>query len=275
MSGKLPDNFPSDYPVYGGAKVQGSYSGSTEGINGTVVTWETGDSLDKVKSFYTDAFGKGAWKADSNGEVNDSAYWSGSSSDGKQSFYTLASTTDGKTSIIATLGDKPADSSGGSNSTSTSGGSSSNSNKTATAEADSGSSGDSSSPDASSEKSPTSSPLPPEVSLAKDFPSDRVPFPSGARVTSSSSFGSGGSKTYIIQLYVKDDAETAIGYFSDEMPKHGWTNSFSSNSNGEYFVTFTAGDASAATNDGLTVSASPADTAGYTDVSLSVSLTAP
>ena len=269
VSGKLPDNFPKDFPVYKGAKVQGSYTGKNEGVSGTVVTWETGDSIDKVKDFYDKAFQSGAWPTTSNGDLNGSAYWGGESSDEKTTFYTMVSTVDGKTNIIATVGDTPKDSSSDGSGDS---GSSSSSNKTATASASDDSSSDSDS--SSSEKSPTASPLPPEVKLSKDFPTDRVPLPSGARVTSASSFGSGGSKTFIVELYTKDSPEKAADYFSTEMPKHGWSDSFSSNTNGEYFVTFTSGDANASSNDGMTVTASESETSGYTMVGVSVSLTA-
>lgn len=270
VSGKLPDNFPKAFPVYKGAKVQGSYTGKNQGVSGTVVTWETGDSIDKVKEFYSNAFQSGDWPVTSNGDLNGSAYWGGESSDGKTTFYTMVSETSGKTSIIATVGDTPSDSSSSSSGDT---GSSSGSNKTATAEASS-SDGSSDSGSSSSQKSPTASPLPPEVKIAKDFPTDRVPLPSGARVTSSSSFGSGGTKTFIVEFYTKDSPEKAADYFSTEMPKHGWSDSFSSNTNGDYFVTFTSGDANASSNDGMTVSASASDTAGYATVSLTVSLTA-
>ena len=117
-------------------------------------------------------------------------------------------------------------------------------------------------------------PPPPEVRLPKDFPTDRVPLPSGARVTSSTSFGQGGQKTYIITYFTKSSPDDVAKYFSDEMPKHGWSSAFSSNSNGELFVTFTSGDTGSGSNDGLTVTASDStDTPGYTQVGVSVSLT--
>ena len=109
VSDKLPSSFPKDFPVYKGAKVQGSYSGKTSGVSGTVVTWQTGDSVDKVKEFYSNAFQSGAWPTTANGDSNGSVFWGGESSDGKTSFYTLISAADGKTTIIATVGDKSKD----------------------------------------------------------------------------------------------------------------------------------------------------------------------
>ena len=61
VSDKLPASFPTDYPVYPGAKVTGSLSNTSNGITGTTVTWQTGDSLSKVTDFYTNAFKSGAW----------------------------------------------------------------------------------------------------------------------------------------------------------------------------------------------------------------------
>ena len=276
-SDKLPSDFPGDFPKYSGAKVKGSVTGQQQGISGTSVIWESGDGLDKVKSFFDGEFAKDNWKAEANGSAGDTAYWSGKSKDGKKVFYAGATNADGKTTITAVVGDNPdgASSGGsktstsGSSKTSTSGGSGSSANKTATSEAEDGSSSSS-----GPEKSPTPSPLPPEVKLPKDFPTARVPLPSGARVTSSTSFGQGGQKTYIITYFTKSSPDDVAKYFSDEMPKHGWSSAFSSNSNGELFVTFTSGDTGSGSNDGLTVTASDStDTPGYTQVGVSVSLT--
>jgi hypothetical protein len=50
----LPDSFPKDFPIYDGAKYQGGIETSEQGVSGFYATWETGDSADKVSSFYTD-----------------------------------------------------------------------------------------------------------------------------------------------------------------------------------------------------------------------------
>src|SRR5689334_15276542 len=62
-SSKLPDSFPGDFPIYSGAKVQGSVSGSQGGVSGTTVSWQTGDSVSKVTDFYTGKFKDGPWKS--------------------------------------------------------------------------------------------------------------------------------------------------------------------------------------------------------------------
>lgn len=268
VSDKVPDNFPKDFPVYSGAKVQQSSTGSAGGITGTNVFWETGDSVDKVTEFYTKAFKDGPWKSQSTGNVSGSSFFLASSSDGKKSAYVAVASTDGKTTIVTTVGDNPSgsgssgDGGSGDSKTSTSG-SSSSSKKTATPD-------DSSS--ASPDKSPTSEPLPKEVKLPKDYPTDRIPLPSGARVTSATSFSGSGTKTYSVEFYVKGKPETITAFFETELPKHGWEKGFSSESNGEYVATYTSTDASASATEGVTVSAGESDTAGYATGTLIISI---
>jgi len=258
VSDKLPDGWPSDYPVYSGAKVQGSTRSTAEGITGTSVIWETGDSVQKVTDFYTEAFKSGKWKSSSNGQVNDSSYFAGENSDGSQVHYVTVSKGDGdKTTITAIVGDKPKDSS--SSSDGSDGASPTDSSD------DSSSSSDSSTPEPAT--------LPAEVKISKDFPTDRVPFPSGARITSSSSFGGGGSQTYSVELYVKDTPEKVADYFSTELPKHNWSNAFTSNSNGEYYLTFSNEAADGSSQESVTVSSVAADVDGYTHATLLVSTT--
>jgi hypothetical protein len=271
VSDKLPSGFPDDFPVYKGAKVQGSLSGSSNGISGTTVTWESGDDLSKVTDFYNSEFEKDAWKATSNGTVNDSSYWSGENAKGDKEMYVLVSNSDGKTNIIATIGDKDTSSDGDGGS---SGGSLTSANKTATSEAEDSGSSDGEPTSSGPAKTSTPAPLPSEVALSKDFPKDKVPLPDGARVTSNTSFGQGNQKTFIISYFTKDDPEKATAYYTDEMPKHGWANAFTSNSNGDYFVTFTGAENADGGSDALTVSATPStDTPGQTEVSVSVSIT--
>lgn len=265
-SNKLPSDFPSDFPIYGGAKVVGSIKGDQQGLKGFFVTWETGDDVDKVTAFYKKEFEKGPWKSESTLESSGTTIL-GAKKEGKTAALTIAR-SDNKTTIGAFLGDDDSSSdsstpSGGSK-TSTSSGSSSK--KTSTPSSDSSDSGDSESTPVPNTK------LPAEVKISKDFPADRVPFPKGARVTSSSSFGGAGSKTYAVELYVKDTPENVGSFFSDELPKHSWTSGFSSESNGEYVETF-SGAENATTTEGVTISAAVADdvTGGYTKVSIIVS----
>lgn len=61
-SGKMPDNFPKDFPVYPGAKVTSSLSGGqTDKGNGFWLTLSTPDALDKVTAFYKTSFAANGW----------------------------------------------------------------------------------------------------------------------------------------------------------------------------------------------------------------------
>jgi hypothetical protein len=61
-SGKIPDTFPKDFPIYPGAKVTAVLSGTQQGkSNGFWVTLTTTDSLDKVSSYYTTTLKANGW----------------------------------------------------------------------------------------------------------------------------------------------------------------------------------------------------------------------
>ncbi|HYM15005.1 MAG TPA: hypothetical protein VEZ14_05560 [Dehalococcoidia bacterium] len=259
VSGKLPSNFPSDFPVYKGASVQGSYTGSQNGIKGSVVTWTTGDAVDKVSSYYDSQFKSGPWKSQSSGNANGSAFWVVDSPDGKEAGYVGVSNDGKNTTIVATIGDKGAIT-GSSTSTS-----SSTSGDTPTA---------SDTPDTSSSSGSTpSAPLPNTASLPSDYPSSRVPLPSNARVTSATSLTSNGQKSYYIEIYVQESPSALNDYFKNEMPKNGWTNAFSSESNGSFVLTFggaTAADASG--NENLAITVEQSDTPGYAKASIIASV---
>jgi len=251
VSNKLPDSFPGDFPVYKGADVQGSYSANQNGISGLAVTWQTGDSFDDVTAFYTDKFKSGGWKASANGTVGDSSYWAGENASGTKAFYLAVSKSDGNTSIIGTVGDK--EQAGSSSDTPES--------------ADTPAAGSTAS--SSSSSTPESAALPTETKLPADFPSERVPMPSGSRVTQASSVSSGGQKTYFVEVYVKDTPEQAAEFFKTELPKHDWTEALTSQANGEFFGTYTAADGA----EGVTVTSTASDTTGYAQVTLTVNVT--
>jgi|SRR3989344_3048656 len=59
---KLPDTFPKDFPVYQGAKVVSSASGSQQGQGeGFFVTFTTPDGLDNVVPFYEKELAANGW----------------------------------------------------------------------------------------------------------------------------------------------------------------------------------------------------------------------
>jgi len=61
-SGKIPDTFPKDFPVYPGAKVTGVLSGTQQGkSNGFWLTLTTTDSFDQVVGYYTTNLKSNGW----------------------------------------------------------------------------------------------------------------------------------------------------------------------------------------------------------------------
>lgn len=61
-SGKIPDTFPKDFPIYPGAKVTSVLSGTEKGkSNGFWVTLSTADSLDKVSMYYKNTLKSKGW----------------------------------------------------------------------------------------------------------------------------------------------------------------------------------------------------------------------
>ena len=69
-----------------------------------------------------------------------------------------------------------------------------------------------------------------------------MPLPSNVRVTNVSTISSGGTKSHYVEAYVKDSPENVANYFKTELPKHDWTQALTTESNGEYYATFTGSD---------------------------------
>ena len=73
-SGKIPDTFPKDFPVYPGAKVVSVLSGSEKGENsGFWITFSTPDSLDKVSQYYKSNLSKNGWESTMNYSTEESS----------------------------------------------------------------------------------------------------------------------------------------------------------------------------------------------------------
>jgi len=257
VSEDLVDEFPDDFPVYPGADIQGSYRGESGGQEGIVAIWSTGDSLEDVSDFYDEELADGPWKSNANGTAGDSAYWNAENEDGSRSAYVTVASQEGDTAITVIVGDNPDSSSGDGDATPD----------------DSGDGDDDPTPDDSDDGGQPAAELPDEVELNDDFPSDSVPLPDNARVTSSTSFSQGGSNTFFVEFYSEDSAEEVQDYFDRELTGNGWTESFTSSSNGELFATYArADDPDGATNNGVVVTIRDSDVAGYVQVSLSVSV---
>lgn len=102
--GKLPEGFPSDFPVYPGAKVASSFTTNTEGKDGMSVVWETGDSAEKVSAFYKTSLVSNGWKVTATFE-QDGALTSTFEKEDWGGFMGVTS-AEGKTTISATIGVK-------------------------------------------------------------------------------------------------------------------------------------------------------------------------
>lgn len=104
-SGKVPENFPKDFPLYPGAKVTSALSGAQAGkSNGFWLTQSTGDSLDAVTAFYKSKLTSSGWTVDQTFTTGDTmtetvtkGTWTGSLS------MTRAS-SDKETQIVIVLG---------------------------------------------------------------------------------------------------------------------------------------------------------------------------
>ncbi|MBF6600579.1 MAG: hypothetical protein IVW36_08720 [Dehalococcoidia bacterium] len=240
----LPDSFPRDFPIYGGAKYQGGVESSQRGVSGFYATWTTGDSAEKVSSFYTSKLQDSPWKTTTTINSGGTSFIGVErKNDATQQGFVSIANSGGTTSIGIIIGknlttpvaESTSSTSGSADATSTSGGGS----------------------------------LPDAVSLPSDYPKDRVPLPSGARVTSASSISSNGNKLYTVEFYSKDDASTISDYFKNELPKRNWTQTLASETGGEFLLSYSNGSDSSQT---ATVTISKSDVSGYQQVSLLVSV---
>lgn len=102
--GELPADFPSDFPLYPGAKLTSSWSTSGDDGKGISVVWETGDSVDKVRNFYKEKLSSQGWKIDS--EFAQEQMQTLSFEKDKVSGFVGLAKTDGKLTISVTLGFK-------------------------------------------------------------------------------------------------------------------------------------------------------------------------
>lgn len=66
----MPPGFPSDVPVYPGARLTAGASFTSSGIVTWGMEWETLDSLDKVQNFYASKLSQGDWTINFKGSAN-------------------------------------------------------------------------------------------------------------------------------------------------------------------------------------------------------------
>jgi|SRR5581483_4219135 len=94
---KIPDNFPSDFPIYKGSAVTSSLTGKDFWL-----TLTTTDDENKVISYYKENLEKNGWKIQ-NGSGNDGTNWIVSKNN--LSGYLTITKGDSQTSILIVLGE--------------------------------------------------------------------------------------------------------------------------------------------------------------------------
>lgn len=70
--GDLPDNFPSDFPIYPDAKLVSSWVASGLATDGLSLIWETEDSVSKVSNYYESELEDAGWTLSFTSETDDS-----------------------------------------------------------------------------------------------------------------------------------------------------------------------------------------------------------
>jgi hypothetical protein len=65
-----PSGFPTDVPVYPGARLTAGASFAANGQTTWGIEWETLDTIDKVQAFYTSKLSQGDWTVQFSGSAN-------------------------------------------------------------------------------------------------------------------------------------------------------------------------------------------------------------
>jgi hypothetical protein len=251
----VPDGFPDDFPVYDGADVVSGFRGEQDGEEGFYVVWETDDSVEDVQAFYESAFEDGPWTSEGTIESGSTVILSATHEEDQLIGGVTLAEVDGKTQISAFVGD---DSSGDSSSDdgSSDGDSSSDNGDEDESSGDGDSSGD-------------SADLPDEADLNDNYPEDEIPLPDNARVTSSSSFSSGGNSSVFAEIYVEAPVDEVAEYYESTLASAGYSESFKTESDGEVFLTYSK-DTETFSGDSAIVNITPSDVEGYTLVNITV-----
>jgi hypothetical protein len=263
LSEDLPDEFPDDFPVYDGADLQGSYRGESEGVEGIVATWTTGDSVEDVASFYEEKLNGDNWTVQSKGSQGGlgSYFFATNSDESKVAYVYIAGSEGEDTTILVTVGDDDGSFTGGEDA---------GSDTPDAGDDASGDSGDDSGDDGSSGDDSTSdAQLPDEQDLSDDYPADQVPLPDDIRVTSSSSLATGGVESFYVEFYSKKSADEIADFFKNELPGNGWTETLTSETDGDIYLSFGSAD-TAETGSSVTIIISEADVEGYRLVNVAV-----
>lgn len=102
--GKIPTGFPSDFPLYPGAKVAGNISGSeNKAGKGFWIMMTTTDASDKVTAFYEANLPKNGWTVGSTMNIGPSSTWEVTKGNMTGAVIVAADEKETGTSIVITL----------------------------------------------------------------------------------------------------------------------------------------------------------------------------
>jgi len=100
--GNLPDNFPSDFPIYPDAKLASSWTASGNETDGLSLIWETVDSISEVSNYYESELEDAGWTLSFTSETEDSTTFAFEKND--VSGFIGITVEESKTVISLTLG---------------------------------------------------------------------------------------------------------------------------------------------------------------------------
>ncbi len=105
ISQTIPKNFPSDFPIYPGAKVENSYVSKGEEVEAQSVVWNVEATLSEVSEFFKLQLPNKGWKIGSVVEGDDSMIVSFSKNE-VEGFLAVGKGTEAKVVISVTIGAK-------------------------------------------------------------------------------------------------------------------------------------------------------------------------
>jgi len=100
--GRLPDNFPSDFPIYPDAKLASSWVAKGDDTDGLSLVWETKDSVSKISNFYESELEDAGWTLSFTSKTDDSTTFAFEKND--VSGFIGVTVEESKTVISLTLG---------------------------------------------------------------------------------------------------------------------------------------------------------------------------
>ncbi|OGG12165.1 hypothetical protein A2Z00_05805 [Candidatus Gottesmanbacteria bacterium RBG_13_45_10] len=110
-SGKIPDSFPKDFPIYPGAKVTSALAGAEKGKNsGFWITLSTSDTVDKVGAYYKSQLSAKGWETTATYSAGDTSTQTVSKGDMSGSVAITRASDAKETEIVVIVGQDSGDS---------------------------------------------------------------------------------------------------------------------------------------------------------------------